>query len=795
MRRLIVLTLLALLAATPAAAAVRVEAGGIKKGAIAVETGKRVRLVALLDGRAVTEPRAVRGRGRLVLTRAGRRRVACGSGRLRVLAYAVRKPQRKVGKPVGRAARTIKRRCAEKDPVAVDLPDGKTCDQLDPAVCLQPFPSNRFTVRTKKTDTGRRVAFPADAMPATRSGTRVKTAAYRGNDGFSPGSALITRVPGLDSQRALRRTRAVPIDDIGRSYDARQPVVVLDAKTGRRWPVWTEVDVNPEDPAERNLIIRPARNFLEGHRYVVALRRMRTADGKVVRPARAFRALRDGRVTKDRSLEARRRSFESIFRTLARSGVKRDDLFLAWDFTVASERGLSERMLHLRDDAFRQLGDRDLADLEVAGKAPAFTVDRVTNDVDERILRRVEGRVTVPCYLTSAGCATGGTFNNGANGLPAQKPGNVQQARFTCNIPRVAANGTPLRAGIYGHGLLGSRGEVNQDQLRTMSQTHGFVFCATDWSGMACTDNPDPGDPPALYPADCDLSTVAGILTDISTFPRLADRVQQGMLNALFLGRTMIHPQGLGADPAFRIGGKSVLDTTRLYYDGNSQGGIIGGALVAVAPDLDRGALGVTGMNYSTLLRRSVDFNSYATILYATYPDELERPVLLQLLQMLWDRAEANGYAQHMTTDPYRNTPPHEVLMHVGLGDHQVSTYTAKVEARTIGARALAPWAQAGRDSDRKDLFGLPAITGRSYEGSALVLWDSGSPVPPKTEIPPDEGEDPHELPRRSPLAQQQKSAFLRVGGKVTDVCGAAPCFAGDKAGATSRSGRRRAGR
>ena len=50
--------------------------------------------------------------------------------------------------------------------------------------------------------------------------------------------------------------------------------------------------------------------------------------------------------------------------------------------------------------------------------------------------------------------------------------------------------------------------------------------------------------------------------------------------------------------------------TQRLFYDGNSQGGIIGGALIAVEPDLDRGVLGVPGMNYSTLLTRSTDFGT-----------------------------------------------------------------------------------------------------------------------------------------------------------------------------------------
>ncbi len=61
-------------------------------------------------------------------------------------------------------------------------------------------------------------------------------------------------------------------------------------------------------------------------------------------------------------------------------------------------------------------------------------------------------------------------------------------------------------------------------------------------------------------------------------------------------------------------------------------------------------------MNYSTLLRRSVDFDQYAQVLYANYPNELERPLILSLIQNLWDRGEANGYAHHMTRRPVRRT-------------------------------------------------------------------------------------------------------------------------------------------
>jgi hypothetical protein len=192
-------------------------------------------------------------------------------------------------------------------------------------------------------------------------------------------------------------------------------------------------------------------------------------------------------------------------------------------------------------------------------------------------------------------------------------------------------------------------------------------------------------------------------------------------------------------------------------------------------------------MNYSTLLRRSVDFDGYATGaifgpdtplgLYDNYPDELTRPLLLSLLQMLWDRAEANGYAEHMTDDPLPNTPPHEVLLHVAFGDHQVANLTADVEARTIGAATNAPL-DAGRFPGMEPLFDIPVIDSYPYDGSAIVYYDSGSPNAPKENIPPRDGDDPHGHPRNDAQARVQKSEFLKIDGKVVDVCGGGPCYA-----------------
>ena len=50
------------------------------------------------------------------------------------------------------------------------------------------------------------------------------------------------------------------------------------------------------------------------------------------------------------------------------------------------------------------------------------------------------------------------------------------------------------------------------------------------------------------------------------------------------------------------------------------------------------------------------------------------------LIQMLWDRSDPNGYAYRMTDNPLPNTPPHEVLSIVALGDHQVTNWQADVK-------------------------------------------------------------------------------------------------------------------
>jgi hypothetical protein len=720
---------------------------------------------------------------RLKLTQAGRAAISSCEARQIQVRAGNRKPRV-----------DLVRNSAACAPKPIDLSRAADCDfigQQQSSHCLLPFPDDYYTVPDPSTATGRRIDFHAAAMPANAGGTHLDPTPYLRNDGFSPGQGIVLKVPGLDTAAAQQQTGAAPLNHLGRYSEPDAPVVVIDAATGQRQPVWVEIDSNANTAAGTALEIHPAVNFASGHRYIVALRNLKDGAGQPIAAPEGFRYYRDQLPSNEGPINAQRSRFESIFTTLRSAGIRRSNLYLAWDFTVATDENIAARELHIRNDALASLGDTTPGNGAMDGTAPDFQVTQVddfTPADDPEIARRVRGTYTVPCYL-QPDCGPGGSFQLGGDGLPSRNTGNDWTANFDCIIPRTAIDGpTPaaVRPAIYGHGLLGSASEVfNADIQQELANTYGFILCATDEIGMS----------------NGDVANTIGILSDLSKFPQLADRLQQGLLDEIFLGRLMAMPSGFASDGAFHVDGStgsdSVIDDTELYYQGSSQGGIMGGALTAVDPDYTRAVLNVPAMNYSVLLPRSVDYDEFALILNASYTDELSRPLILSLIQMLWDRGEPNGYAHRMTSNPLPGTPAHKVLMNVALGDHQVTNFQSDVEARTIGASTHTPIIDPGRWPDYDILWNVPAITSYPFDGSAVVYGDIGPvrpnpspppdeigvPPPPLTNTPNREGEDPHGAPRGAPLALQLISDFLRPNGGVTNPCGPSACHAGGYTG------------
>ncbi len=639
---------------------------------------------------------------------------------------------------------------------AVDVSLAARCDFLGQSRCTLPFPNDWFTVPDPTSVTGRRVHLDAASTTANVAGTHIDPTEWNRNDGFSPGAMILANVPGVD----LAKTAAPPITDIGRSVAADSPIVLVDAATGEHWPLFAELDAHATTDANRALIVRPARNLLEGHRYIVAMRNLKNAGGATLPASRAFQLFRDRIPTFIPVVEHRRGHMESIFESLRRANVGRADLNLAWDFTVASQHNISGRLLHIRDDAFASLGSA----------APQFTVTQVDENVDSDVLRRVVGTFTVPNYLTGTGQA-GSQFNyapgdTNPDRLPVRN--GSYTANFRCLIPRSAsADGNdpvhPARAIANGHGLLGSAGEVNG--FGPLANAGNAVICGTDEIGMSSGDLPN----------------VAVTLGDLSRFPTLADRLQQGVLNMQFLGRLMKHPNGFSSSPAFQAGAAHtpVITTGEVFFNGNSQGGILGGAITAVSTDFTRAVLGVPAVNYSTLLNRSVDYTEFSGVSTNAYPDPLDQQFDFSLIQMLWDRGEGDGYTQHLTRDPLPGTPNHQVLLIEAFGDHQVANIGTETFARSIGAKVWQPGLAAGRSPDVVPFWGIEAVPSTPYRGSVLVMWDYGTPRPPLTNTEPagpQYGADPHGMGHDNPGVAAEALAFLQTDGVFVDVCSGGPC-------------------
>ena len=573
-----------------------------------------------------------------------------------------------------------------------------TCDQPGVLTCLLPWPDNRLTVPDLSTPTGRRLAIPSEATPINVEGVALDVTDQNRGDGFSPNSVIVFSAPDVDLAKS-GVPNSTAIED---SLTSSNPISLRDLDTETDWPFWGELD----EPSGL-VTLRPAVALTEGHTYQVTIGALVTNQGQPV------------------DIDADKQQ---------------------WSFTVASEESLSSRLLYERSVAYEQIGDG----------APKFTVDTVTpGDV-----QTIDGTLEIPNFLDNDG-SPGGKLLFDSAGNPSLNPAHpMYDAAFRCVIPNEVS--TPVPALLYGHGLLGSRSQV--DFFGAFAGQGTIGACAVDWLGMATED----------------VANLAGILSDMSRFNEQADRMLQGIIAFQMLGRLTNSPMGFVSHPAFQNDdGSPILKADATVFVGNSQGGILGGAASAVSSEWNRAVLGVPGMNYSLLLPRSSDWPEFQVIFDKAYTRSEDRLLALALVQLLWDRGENGGYAQHLTADPYPGLESKNVLLVEAFGDHQVANVATEVFARTIQAKLGAPALRDGRSLSKTPFWGIDPIDGYPFDGSALVVWDYGTPAPPVgAAIPtdPEYGRDPHGAGSDEPLVLVQALGYL-LGGQLLNVCGDGPCI------------------
>ena len=650
------------------------------------------------------------------------------------MSFAPIRPARRLLLVAALTTATLATACSDGGGNAIpDAGPGPECNPLGGSACVMPFPSSIYEVDDATTATGRRVDLPEGVLPTNQDRIPIRSDWFNTRDGWSANMPIIAAfASGMDGAGL-----ASP-NNIAASLSPDSPTVLL-GPDGQRVAHIAELDVGARgEVAQQALIIRSASRLAPGSRYVVALRRsLRAVGGGELAISPGFQSLLDGTTTTDARLERVRPRYVETFAALEAAGVPKGDLVLAWDFTTASDELVRRDMLEGRD-----------AMLAAAGELAANVTFEVTSDEPDgdptETLRIVRGTFTGPSVLTEddddgvlARDADGHVVANGTIAAP-----------FSLIIPACAADpaNRPLPVVVYGHGLMGGQGEVTGGYVRFAAQYQCKIFVGTNWRGMSETD----------------ITSIAMALNDVNKGPYIFEKLVQGVNQFILLEQLVRGP--FAASPVFAEGGVPLIDPTRVYYYGISQGGIFGGTFMSYDPFVTRGVLGVPAANYSMMLERSTNWPIYELILRGAYPNVIDGQLLLGLMQMHWDRTDPASTAPYLTGgvgQPLPGTENKQILLQMAVGDSQVANIATEFEARAMGISVLGP--------TPAEPYGLTVEAGPL--SSAFTIWNEHrEPTPPLTNSASADDNGTHGTLRKREKVNAQIKTFFDTG-EIVQTC------------------------
>lgn len=547
----------------------------------------------------------------------------------------------------------------ESVPVRADRP----CTSAAVRSCALPFPSDEFTVADAATSTGRRIVMPDELFPESLLAP------------LGPGAAPADAVAGADGFSAVTPVMfevAEAVDPASLPADGGDVLVVFDLATGERVPVRTEVPAEAarHGSADTVVVAWPRTRLEYGRTYVARLGDgLRTRSGAPSPRATGLDRAGDPHVAQ---LRADLRQLE---------GDDWDRVVSATRFTVRSETNAT-------------------AELD-AMAATARAVDHPIRNVS----------VEPPWLVPDAAAVLSGEVRlsdfRDADGVARVANGATQRwERFVMVLPRTPAGPSGAPVVIYGHGLT-----ISKESMLVTAASNARLGMAT--IGI---DVPNHGD------RQIDEGGYLLELTTPHAFGRLASMPLQGVVDHVSL--LMAVQDHLGAlqveVPAWldRPASTSVpLDTSTLLYQGTSMGGVLGGAFVALAPELDGAFLQVAGSGIADTI-----FHSLLWILFmSVIPQGASTGDAYALMggaTMLLDHADNSNLLHRI--DP-ASTP---VFLAYGAGDGVVGNFAsdrmiALADLPLVGPQLVdveVPFRRTGGESVPADGHG------------AAQIWPDSSP-------------------------------------------------------------------
>ncbi len=599
---------------------------------------------------------------------------------------------------------------------------------------ILPFPSSLYEAADGD---GVRLDVPVGAFPMnTVTMAPFDPVPLAKRQGWPASITILWAVRGGADPAGLVSHRAIA-DSLG---DA-SATVLLDMTTGERVAHFAEVDANELDFFDQQAVyIRPALRLAGGHRYAVGVRKsLKSRDGAELPVTDGFRAVLDDRSTGHARLDAARPRLREAVAALETAGIPRDDLLVAWDFTVEPDEAAIADPVAARAAALAAMGPLG------ENLAYAVTSDLGTINDDPRLARRIELDFESPAVSGEEHAG----FHRDASGTVIAM--GTMMTKAYVMIPACATSDNKAGLLIFGHGIFGGLAELrNSEFLRDLAQEGCFIVAGTPWTGMSNDDIPS-----ALL-----------ALNDLNNGWGFGERIFQGIVNTIALEQLLRGK--LAADLFVDDQGQSIVDTQSVYFLGLSMGHVIGSVFMAFDPVITHGTLHVGGANWALMFERSNSWPAYGLPLKSSYDTLLDAVIMEQVLQMALQPADGATYAGVTIPD----TPQKHILMHTSLDDGSVPNVASYYHARSLGLDLLS--------TSVTTPFGFAPAVESTTKGGLVVVDEMPPKKPPETNEVHNVNSIAHENPRRRTLLQLQMRDFWSTGTIANTCNGPCNCAAGN---------------
>lgn len=568
----------------------------------------------------------------------------------------------------------------EKELIVINYPN-QYCNILsvyesDEKECFFPFPFTQFYSDGK-------LNIPVELFKIPDGYPQIDLERVNSFDGFSPASQIMFWYPKGFSQNGLPR----PEETL--SHDSN--IQLIEHPSGERIPVFVEPDARASPPFQI-LYIRPLKRMKTNTRYIVVIKKgIKSQDDQEIQPPIFFKALLENKDVRFSGTGEDPKKwishFREIFSFLESQHMSKKDILIAWDFKTASENKiLKENMIEVRNNVYKF---KDKITFTVDGvKDNPYSEDK---NLPEQYKYLIQKTVTGSFYA------------------PRVDGNGLFEAQYKLNIPRcVFAN--PLSAFkpmIFGHGLFGSTGELDSNNLIFSAQYFCTPIIATNWVGI---------DIKALGEITGFASSRKKHMVQIVEY--IIDNLKQGHTNFLSLA-ILVKKQEFWNTIKNKVGNFSI-DTENPVYYGISNGAIQGSIFMTLTKDVKLGVLDVGGSVWTSMLERNRSWDRLRPLLYPMEEEyEIEVKKVMAVVQILFDVADPITFAPYIIKGSEEfDIVPKKIIYREALYDEQVPNFATRTFVRTAGIPAIKELPE--------DVFGVEKIDAtQGYDGSGYLQVDT----------------------------------------------------------------------